>query len=155
MPADREYNFTIRVRKILAHARAEAERCGHATMSPEHVVLGLIEDGGGVAFAILENHGMSTEALRRDVEASLPLTAPEHSTLRDLPWTPVAKNVLMRAMTEARELRHSYVGTEHLLLALVHDPHLPVAKLLAQYGLLRETAMAETLRLLGPMPPSH
>ena len=147
------YNFTERVRKILSFAHAEAERRGHAEMTPTHIALGLIEEGQGVACAVLANYQIHVADLRKDLEAQLPASVPGHDRLREIPYTADAKKVLERSEEEARELHHSYVGTEHLLLALLHPEASSVGKPFYAHGLTREKAMTNTLQLLGPTPP--
>jgi ATP-dependent Clp protease ATP-binding subunit ClpC len=83
----------------------------------------------------------------------MPAAAPRHDRVAEVPFTAGAKSVLERSMAEARELHHSYVGTEHLLLALLHPVAGPTSTPLYARGLTREKAKAETLRLLGPTPP--
>ena len=148
------YNFTERVRKILASARNEALRRGHLEVTPEHIALGLIAEDDGVACAVLQKRGVASADVRSAIEAQLPAAAPTRPDDRDLPYTSVAKRVLERSMAEARELHHSYVGTEHLLLALVHESAGATSEIFAQHGLTHDKATSETLRLLGPNKPT-
>ena len=127
------YNFTERVRKILAFARAEAERRGHNAVTPTHIALGLIEEGQGVACAILQNNRVQFPHLRRQFEDRLPSASPNHDRATEIPFTSDAKRVLERSMRDARELSHSYVGTEHLLLAL-GTQRVDVAEILVEGG---------------------
>src|SRR5712691_4214768 len=109
------YNFTDRVRKVLQMAREEAARLHHAYVGTEHILLGLVREGEGVAVAVLTNLNVDLEEIRQKVEE----TAKKGKVAAagpDLPYTSRAKKVLELAMSEARELNHSYVGTEHLLL---------------------------------------
>jgi hypothetical protein len=143
------YNFTERVRKVLAMAREEAARLQHGYVGTEHLLLGLILEGEGVAAAVLANLSVDLEELRQNVEASVkkgkeaPIRGP------DLPYTTRAKKVLELAMSEARELNHSYVGTEHLLLGLFREEKGIAARALTDTGVNLDAARAETLRLLG------
>jgi ATP-dependent Clp protease ATP-binding subunit ClpC len=147
------YNFTERVRKVLSSARAEAERRGHASMTPEHIALALIQEGQGVAYAILQNSGIAADEVRTALESQLPAAAPMHEPGSEIAFTAIAKKVLEQALAEARELRHSYVGTEHLLLALLHSVAGSTGAPFHKRGLTREKARVTTLQLLGPTPP--
>ena len=149
------YNFTDRVRKVLAMAREEAIRLQHDYVGTEHILLGLIREGEGVAAAVLGNlvqdveledlHGMVEERISEG-QAS--------ATVGELPYTSRAKKVLEYAMAEARELNHSYVGTEHLLLGLIREENGLAAKVLGELGIGLEEARSETLKLLGTEMPS-
>jgi ATP-dependent Clp protease ATP-binding subunit ClpC len=143
-----EYPFSERARTVLALARADAERRGHVAASPLHIALGMLDEGGSVACDVLSSHHIPVADLRRELEAHLP-PGPAHAASRNLPWTPAARAMLERAIAEARELKRSYVGTEHLLLALLHDSQNVPATVLAGRGLRRDSARAETLRLLA------
>jgi ATP-dependent Clp protease ATP-binding subunit ClpC len=153
----RRTNFTDRVRNLLAFARDTARRRGDPEVLPGHLLLGVLEDGlgddgGGVAFAVLQNRGVPIDELRRDAEALLPPSGSPHPEAQDVPYSPVTKSMLVGSMAEARELEHRYVGTEHLLLALLRDQRNPVAELLSGRGLDHEGATAMILQLLG-VPP--
>src|SRR5215208_3171022 len=128
------YNFTERVRKVLAMAREEAARLHHEYVGTEHILLGLIREGEGVAAAVLQNLSVDLDEIQQKIEETVLVGKAAQATGPDLPYTSRAKKVLELAMSEARELNHSYVGTEHLLL-----------------GLLRE----EIVRLLGPFENEH
>jgi ATP-dependent Clp protease ATP-binding subunit ClpC len=143
------YNFTERMRKILARARTHAVLGGHSEVSPVHLALGLVDEGQGVAGAVLGTHRVNVADLRSELESRLPPHATRDEGEPEIPFTAAAKRVLERAMTEARELRHSYVGTEHLLLALFDPVAGDVGAVLGRHGLVREKTLAETLRLLG------
>src|SRR5918911_3025142 len=143
------YNFTERVRKVLAMAREEAARLRHQYVGTEHILLGLIREGEGVASAVLQNLGADPDDLRRRVEAAVKEGKASHPTGPDLPYTSRAKKVLELAMSEARELNHSYVGTEHLLLGLLREEKGIAAQVLTDVGVNLEAARAETLRILG------
>jgi len=148
------YNFTERVRKVLAMAREEAARLHHEYVGTEHVLLGLIREGEGVAVAVLQALNVDLEEVREKIEATVKKGRPQQGTGPDLPYTSRAKKVLELAMTEARELNHSYVGTEHLLLGLVREEKGIAAQVLADAGLAIVDARAEILRLLGTDVPS-
>ena len=114
------YNFTDRVRKVLAMAREEAIRLQHDYVGTEHILLGLIREGEGVAAAVLMNLNVDLEQIHERIEESV-RKGKATIALGELPYTSRAKKVLEYAMAEARELNHSYVGTEHLLLGLLRE----------------------------------
>jgi ATP-dependent Clp protease ATP-binding subunit ClpC len=145
------YNFTERVRKVLAMAREEASRLHHEYVGTEHILLGLIREGEGVAATVLQNLSVDLEEIQQKIEETVKKgKAPQAS---DLPYTSRAKKVLELAMAEARDLNHSYVGTEHLLLGLLREEKGIAAQVLADAGINLDAARAETLRLLGTEMP--
>ena len=153
------YNFTDRVRKVLAMAREEAIRLQHDYVGTEHILLGLIREGEGVAAAVLMNLNVDLEQIHERIEESVK-KGKATIALGELPYTSRAKKVLEYAMAEARELNHSYVGTEHLLLGLLREEKGIAAQVLNSLGLSLEDARGETLKLLGsdvnpsqPSPP--
>jgi len=115
------YNFTERVRKVLAMAREEAARLHHEYVGTEHILLGLIREGEGVAAAVLQNLSVDLDEIQQKIEETVKKGKAAQTTGPDLPYTSRAKKVLELAMSEARELNHSYVGTEHLLLGLLRE----------------------------------
>jgi ATP-dependent Clp protease ATP-binding subunit ClpC len=147
------YNFTDRVRKVLAMAREEAIRLQHDYVGTEHILLGLIREGEGVAAAVLANLAADLDELHRLVEENV-RHGKSASTIGELPYTSRAKKVLEYAMAEARELNHSYVGTEHLLLGLLREEKGLAAKVLGELGIGLDEARSETLKLLGTEMPS-
>jgi ATP-dependent Clp protease ATP-binding subunit ClpC len=148
------YNFTDRVRKVLQMAREEAARLHHEYVGTEHILLGLIREGEGVAAAVLSNLNVDLEEIQQKIEDSVKKGKAAAAAGPDLPYTSRAKKVLELAMSEARELNHSYVGTEHLLLGLLREEKGIAAQVLTDVGVNLEQARAETLRLLGSeMPP--
>jgi ATP-dependent Clp protease ATP-binding subunit ClpC len=151
------YNFTDRVRKVLAMAREEAIRLQHDYVGTEHILLGLIREGEGVAAAVLMNLNVDLEQIHERIEESV-RKGKATIALGELPYTSRAKKVLEYAMAEARELNHSYVGTEHLLLGLLREEKGIAAQVLNSLGVSLEDARAETLKLLGsdvnPSQPS-
>ncbi|MFW6084925.1 MAG: Clp protease N-terminal domain-containing protein, partial [Gemmatimonadota bacterium] len=142
------YNFTDRVRKVLAMAREEAVRLQHDYVGTEHILLGLIREGDGVAAEVLRSLAAELSEVLQRVEDNI---RPGKSTtpIGELPYTTRAKKVLEYAMAEARELNHSYVGTEHLLLGLLREEKGLAAKVLGHLGIGLEEARAEMLKLLG------
>jgi ATP-dependent Clp protease ATP-binding subunit ClpC len=149
------YNFTDRVRKVLQMAREEAARLHHEYVGTEHILLGLIREGEGVAAAVLTNLNVDLEEIQQKIEETVKKGKAAAAAGPDLPYTSRAKKVLELAMTEARELNHSYVGTEHLLLGLLREEKGIAAQVLTDAGVNLEQSRAETLRLLGSdMPQS-
>jgi ATP-dependent Clp protease ATP-binding subunit ClpC len=147
------YNFTERVRKVLAMAREEAARLHHEYVGTEHILLGLIREGEGVAAAVLQNLSVDLDEIQQKIEETVKKGKAAQATGPDLPYTSRAKKVLELAMAEARELNHSYVGTEHLLLGLLREEKGIAAQVLTDTGVNLEAARAETLRLLGNEMP--
>src|SRR6266702_3113923 len=149
------YNFTDRVRKVLQMAREEAARLHHEYVGTEHILLGLIREGEGVAAAVLTNLNVDLEEIQQKIEETVKKGKAAAAAGPDLPYTSRAKKVLELAMSEARELNHSYVGTEHLLLGLLREEKGIAAQVLTDAGVNLEQARAETLRLLGSEIPSR
>ena len=147
------YNFTDRVRKVLAMAREEAIRLKHDYVGTEHILLGLIREGEGVAAAVLANLSADLEKLSGLVEANV-RSGKTASSIGELPYTTRAKKVLEHAMAEAKELNHSYVGTEHLLLGLLRQEKGLAARVLREAGIGLDRARAQTLKLLGTDMPA-
>ena len=145
------YNFTDRVRKVLAMAREEAIRLQHDYVGTEHILLGLIREGEGVAAAVLTNLSVDLEQVQEKIEESV-RRGKATIALGELPYTSRAKKVLEFAMAEARDLNHSYVGTEHLLLGLLREEKGIAAEVLNQLGVTLEEARRQTLKLLGSEP---
>ncbi len=142
------YNFTDRVRKVLAMAREEAMRLQHDYVGTEHILLGLIREGDGVAAEVLRSLAADLDELLRLVEENV-RPGKASASIGELPYTTRAKKVLEYAMAEARELNHCYVGTEHLLLGLLREEKGLAAKVLGELGIGLEEARAEMLKLLG------
>ncbi|HEY2376177.1 MAG TPA: ATP-dependent Clp protease ATP-binding subunit [Gemmatimonadaceae bacterium] len=147
------YNFTERVRKVLAMAREEAARLHHEYVGTEHILLGLIREGEGVAATVLQNLSVELDEIQQKIEETVKKGKAAQTTGPDLPYTSRAKKVLELAMSEARELNHSYVGTEHLLLGLLREEKGIAAQVLTDAGVNLEAARTETLRILGTEMP--
>src|SRR5436305_2657701 len=147
------YNFTDRVRKVLQKAREEAARLHHEYVGTEHILLGLIREGEGVAAAVLTNLNVDLEEIQQKIEETVKKGKAAAAAGPDLPYTSRAKKVLGLAMSEARELNHSYVGTEHLLLGLLREAKGIAAQVLTDAGVNLDAARAETLRILGTEMP--
>ena len=143
------YNFTERVRKVLAMAREEADALHHEYVGTEHLLLALAREGDGVASAVLSNLSIDTDDVTSRVKGIVQSGHAEKKVGPDLPYTSRAKKVLELAMAEARTLSHSYVGTEHLLLGLLAERKGIAAQVLNEAGLTMDEARAETVRILG------
>jgi len=141
------YNFTERVRDVLALARAEALRLKHEYIGTEHILLGLLKEGQGTGATALRNLGVDFTAVTASVERTI--KRGRGSGDADLPFTSRAKKVLELAMSTARELSHHYVGTEHVLLGLLAEEHGIAAQLLNEAGVTFDAARAEVRAVLG------
>ena len=149
------YNFSERVRKVISLSREEAHRLHHEYVGTEHLLLALIEDGGGVATAVMQTLDVDLAKVRTDIETEVKTGPAGDAGSPDLPFTSRAKKVMELAMAEALDLNHHYVGTEHLLLGLLREEKGVAAQMLIRHGLTLERARAETVRLLGsPDRPS-
>ena len=113
-------NFTPRAQQVLALARKEADRFNHNFVGTEHLLLGLIKLGQGVAVNVLQKMGLDLETVRMEVEKQVG-TGPDQKMIGNIPYTPRVKKVLALASKEAKALNHTYVGTEHILLGLLRD----------------------------------
>ena len=113
-------NFTPRAQQVLALARKEADRFNHNFLGTEHLLLGLIKLGQGVAVNVLQKLGLDLETVRMEVEKQVG-TGPDQKMIGNIPYTPRVKKVLALAQKEAKALNHTYVGTEHILLGLLRE----------------------------------
>jgi hypothetical protein len=141
--------FTDRARKVMQFANQEALRLNHEYIGTEHILLGLIREGSGVGANVLQNLDIDLKTVRLEVE-KIVMGGP--ATLEvglKLPKTPRAKRALEFAIAEARQLNHSYVGTEHLLLGLVREGEGVAAQVLVNMGLRLDDVREEVLNLLG------
>ncbi len=143
------YNFTERVRKVLAMAREEALRLHHEYVGTEHMLLGLIREGEGVASTVLDRLGIDAAKLQARLEEVVQQGRSNAPSMPDLPYTSRAKKALELAMSEARVLHHSYVGTEHILIGLLREEKGIAAQVLREAGLTLDNARAEVLTVLG------
>ena len=143
------YNFTDRVRKVLSLAKEEAVRLLHDYVGTEHILLGLIHEGGGVASAVLERLGADSDEIHQSLQEYIKKgdTAP---SVDDLPYTSRSKKVLDLAMGQAAEMNHSYVGTEHLLMGLVLEDKGIAGQVLQRSGLKADQTKKEILEILRP-----
>ncbi|HWN02649.1 MAG TPA: Clp protease N-terminal domain-containing protein, partial [Candidatus Dormibacteraeota bacterium] len=140
--------FTERARRVIILAREEAGRFRHDFVGTEHILLGLIRDGEGIATAVLQRLGLRLETVKAEVERAL-AGFPKTLTFGEVPFTPQAKRVLELSIEEARQLGHNYIGTEHLLLGLMKEGQSIAAKILESLGARLDEVRQETLALLG------
>jgi ATP-dependent Clp protease ATP-binding subunit ClpC len=146
--------FTERARKVILLAKEEAKRFNHDYIGTEHILLGLVREGEGVAAAVLASFGLTSDKIRIEVEK---LVQPGPSTVisGDLPFTPKAKKVMELATEEARALGHNYIGTEHLLLGLIREGEGVASQVLMNLGMELERVREEVMNLLGSAIPGY
>ena len=142
-------NFTPRAQQVLALARKEADRFNHNYVGTEHLLLGLLKLGQGVAINVLGKMGLDLETVRMEVEKQVG-SGPETKMVGNIPYTPRVKKVLALAGKEAKALGHSYVGTEHILLGLLREGDGVAAKVLKNLDVDIERTRNEILRELNP-----
>ena len=140
--------FTDRAKKVMNLARQEAQRFNHEYLGTEHVLLGLVQEGSGVAANVLKNMAIDLSKIRNEVE-KIVKTGPSMVTMGQLPFTPRAKKVLELSMEEASNLGHNYIGTEHLLLGLIKENEGIAAQVLLNLGVKLEDVREEVLEFLG------
>ncbi len=141
--------FTDRVRRVIYFARDEASRLQHDYIGTEHLLLGIVREGEGIAAKVLGKMDLDFEQIQQAVE-SMVKSSGGTLTIGEIPFTPRAKRVLELAIEEARLLGHNYVGTEHLLLGLIREGEGVAAQVLAELGVDRKRVREEVLKLLGP-----
>src|SRR4051795_2722425 len=146
--------FTDRARKVMQLANQEAQRFNHEYVGTEHVLLGLVKEGSGVAANVLKNLDIDLRKIRVEVE-KIVQAGPDMVTMGKLPQTPRAKKVIEYSIEEARNLNHNYVGTEHLLLGLLREQEGVAAQVLMNLGLKLEDVREEVLNLLGHNMPNE
>src|SRR4051812_42777278 len=142
-------NFTPRAQQVLALARKEADRFNHNFVGTEHLLLGLIKLGQGVAVNVLQKMGLDLETVRMEVEKQVG-TGPDQKMIGNIPYTPRVKKVLALAAKEARALNHTYVGTEHILLGLLREGDGVAARVLKNLDIDIEQTRQEILKELDP-----
>ncbi|TLS35546.1 ATP-dependent protease ATP-binding subunit ClpC [Pseudalkalibacillus caeni] len=138
--------FTERAQKVLALAQEEAIRLGHNNVGTEHILLGLIREGEGIAAKALTALGLGSEKIQKEVEK---LIGRGQESVQTIHYTPRAKKVIELSMDEARKLSHSYVGTEHILLGLIREGEGVAARVLNNLGVSLNKARQQVLQLLG------
>jgi len=142
-------NFTPRAQRVLHLARKEAEQFNHNYVGTEHILLGLVALGSGVAVSALQSLGVDLEGLRLEVEKAVGVGA-DTKMAGNIPFTPRAKKVLALATSEARSLNHSYIGTEHILLGLLSEGEGIAARVLENMGVDLDEAREEIMTMLDP-----
>ncbi|MFC1607425.1 ATP-dependent Clp protease ATP-binding subunit [Candidatus Latescibacterota bacterium] len=140
--------FTDRVKKVLQFAREESARLGHDYIGTEHLLLGLIKEGQGVAVAVLTNMDVQLDSLKRSIEDAVQ-TSTSAMVLSEVPFTPMAKQVLEIAAQEAREMKNNYIGTEHLLLALTKNKNGIAAQILNVFGTDYKNVKDEVMSIIS------
>src|SRR5881227_825657 len=148
-PYEAMNNFTPRAQQVLALARKEADRFNHNFVGTEHLLLGLIKLGQGVAVNVLQKMGLDLETVRMEVEKQVG-TGPDQKMIGNIPYTPRVKKVLALAAKEAKTLNHTYVGTEHIFLGLLREGDGVAARVLQQLGVELERTRQEILKELDP-----
>ncbi|MDL4841355.1 ATP-dependent protease ATP-binding subunit ClpC [Aquibacillus rhizosphaerae] len=138
--------FTERAQKVLALSQEEAVRLGHNNIGTEHILLGLVSEGEGIAAKALSSLGLETEKIQQEVEQ---LIGKGQKVSQTIHYTPRAKKVIELSMDEARKLGHSYVGTEHILLGLIREGEGVAARVLNNLGVSLNKARQQVLQLLG------
>ncbi|ENH95883.1 ATP-dependent Clp protease ATP-binding subunit ClpC [Gracilibacillus halophilus YIM-C55.5] len=138
--------FTERAQKVLALSQEEAVRLGHNNIGTEHILLGLVSEGEGIAAKALQAIGLGADKIRSEVES---LIGKGNQVSQTIHYTPRAKKVIELSMDEARKLGHSYVGTEHILLGLIREGEGVAARVLNNVGVSLNKARQQVLQLLG------
>ena len=144
MPYER---FTVRAKNAMKHAHSEAMRLNHEYIGSEHILLGLLKEGGGVAAKVLKKNGFDIRIGRKEVE-KLSSQGPDLLSVGKLPETPATKRLIERAIDLAKQYNHTYVGTEHLILAIVQDPECVASQALLNTGLNLETIREEVVSMI-------
>ncbi len=147
MDRERYDKFTERARKVLSLAQEEAQRFQHPYIDTEHLLLGLVREGEGVAAKVLSNLGVDLTKVRSTVEFIV--GHGDRIVLSEIPLTPRAKKVIELALDEARRLNHHYIGTGHLLLGLVREGEGIAVGALESQGVNLEKVRTETIRVLN------
>jgi ATP-dependent Clp protease ATP-binding subunit ClpC len=148
-----EDKFTERVRRVMFLAREEASRLQHDSIGTEHLLLGLLREGEGIAVTVLTNLGLDLDAIRQSVENMVAHTGGT-LTIGEIPFTANARRVLELSVDEARQMGNNYVGTEHLMMGLIREGEGVAAKVLMDMGVDRKKVREETLKLLPGTSPS-
>lgn len=148
-PREELKNFSPRAQQTLALARQEAERFNHNFVGTEHLLLGLIQLGQGVAVNVLGKMKIDLEVVRQEVEKYVG-TGPDQKVVGSIPYTPRVKKVLALAAKEAKALNHTYIGTEHILLGLLREGDGAAGRVLTNLGVDLEVTRHEILKELDP-----
>ncbi len=142
--------FSDRARKVMQLANQEAQRFNHEYIGTEHILLGLVKEGSGVAANVLENLDIDLRKIREETEKLVKPGGPEGVTVNRIPHSPGAKKAIENAVAAASDLNHNYVGTEHLLLGLLRVEEGTAVKVLTALGVTVEKVREEVLLLVGP-----
>jgi ATP-dependent Clp protease ATP-binding subunit ClpC len=140
--------FTERARKVIVMSRNEASRLKSDTLGCEHLLLGLLKEGGGVAVAALQELRVSSVTLRKEIESRV-VRGIANANLSEIPFTQAAKKALEYSVEFARHFNHNYIGTEHLLLGIFRERHNLAARILREYGITEEKLTRQILEILG------
>jgi ATP-dependent Clp protease ATP-binding subunit ClpC len=141
--------FTETARRVLREAHEEALRRRHRSVDPEHLFLALLRQRQGIALAVLDRLGLQRDAVTEDFEGVLASVGAAAKPVTETPFGLGAAHALEQSVQQARDLESNWVGTEHLLLGLLHDGDSPVARTLGAHRVRFETAFATVLTLLG------
>jgi ATP-dependent Clp protease ATP-binding subunit ClpC len=145
--------FTDRARRVVVQAQEEARILDHNYIGTEHILLGLIHEGDGVAAKVLESLGISQETVRQRVEKVI--GRGKQAPSGHIPFTPQSKKVLELALRESRALGHNYIGTEHILLGLIHEGDGVAAQVLTGLGADLNGAREQVIRILDEYRREH
>jgi len=140
--------FTDRARKVMAYANQEAQRLNHEYIACEHLFLGIIKEGSGVASSVLRDNNVNLEQARLEIQKLVPAGPEIFSICSKLPNTPRAKKAIEAAINAARELNHNYVGTEHILLGILREGDNIATQVLEKMGLSGGAVKASILKIL-------
>ena len=143
--------FTDRARTVVVLAQDEARRLDHNYIGTEHILLGLIREGEGVAAKALEALGISLDSVRQQVEQII--GQGQQAPSGHIPFTPRAKNVLQLSLSEARQLGHDYIGTEHILLGLIREGEGVAAQVLVRLGAELDRVRQQVIQLISSYRP--
>src|SRR5438309_7697004 len=149
---DRFDKFTERARKVLKYAQEEAQRLNHDHIGTEHILLGLVREGDGVAARVLSNLGVNLDKVRADVEAVT--ERGKRMVMGEIGITPQGKRVIELAIDEARRLNHHYIGTEHLLLGLIREGEGIAAGVLESLGVSLPKVRTQVIEVLKTLDES-
>jgi ATP-dependent Clp protease ATP-binding subunit ClpC len=144
--------FTERARRVIILAREEAELYRHEYLGTEHILQGILKDGGGIAIAIVQKAGIDISQIKQELEKNFPKSS-NSLIVGDIPFTSRAKKVLEFAVEEARSVNHNYIGTEHLLLGLLKEKEGVACRVLNSFGMYFEDVKEKILEMLKE--PTH
>lgn len=146
--------FTDRARKVIAFAKEEAQRIGNDYLGTEHVLLGIIKDGGGIAAAVLESLNIDLEKLKLELEERIVDRAAGTMLAGEIPFMPQTRKSFELAAEESQAMGHNYIGTEHLLLGLLKESEGLASRVLVEMGITYRKAREMTISILGTSAPA-